>query len=95
MEQVSKFLNWSQLGLYEYLLVAHPDSHVNGKIMAEKESFTAECQQKIAMKTKPHITIASFVAREAMEDTILRYTQRICCQQQSFEVALNKWVSSA
>jgi len=91
MEQMTKSLSWSQLGLFEYLLVAHPDSDVNEKVMAEKESFTAEYDQKIAVKTKPYITIANFVAREAMEETVLRYTQRICSQQQSFEVALNNY----
>lgn len=91
MEQIEKNLHQTYLGLYEYLLVAHPDAAVNDKVMAEKENFTAEYRQKVAAKTKPHITIASFVAREAMEETILRYTQRICSQQQSFEVALNNY----
>jgi len=91
MEQTTKYLHQTQLGLYEYLLVAHPDAVVSEKVIAEKESFTAEYQQKIATKTKPHITIANFMAREAMEETILRYTQRICSQQQSFEVALNNY----
>jgi 2'-5' RNA ligase len=59
--------------------------------MAEKESFTYEYQQKIATKIKPHITIANFVAREAMEETILRYTQRICGQQCSFDVSFNNY----
>lgn len=91
MEQITKSLNGTQVGLYEYLLVAHPDASVNEKVMAEKESFSTEYQQKIAAKTKPHITVANFMAREAMEETILRYTQRICSQQQSFEVALNNY----
>lgn len=88
---MTKHLQQTQPGLYEYLLVAHPDASVNEKVTAEKELFTAEYQQKIASKTKPHITIANFMAREAMEETILRYMQRICSQQQSFEVALNNY----
>ena len=91
MEQMPKLLTQIELGLYEYLLVAHPDASVNEKVLAEKESFTAEYQQKIEITTKAHITIANFMAREAMEETILRYTQRICSQQQSFEVALNNY----
>jgi 2'-5' RNA ligase len=83
--------NWSQVGLQEYLLVAHPDAEVNEKVLAEKKSFTSTYLQKITSKTKPHITIASFLAREAMEDTILRYTQRICSQQPSFNVELNNF----
>jgi 2'-5' RNA ligase len=91
MEQTTKFSHQSQIGLYEYLLVAHPDETVNKKIIAEKESFYAEYQQEIAVKTKPHITVANFMAREAMEETIVRYTQRICNQQQTFEIALNNY----
>jgi 2'-5' RNA ligase len=91
MEQTTKYPHQTELDLYEYLLVAHPDASVNEKVMAEKQFFTDEYGQKIASKTKPHITIANFLAREAMEDTILRYTQRICSQQQSFEVALNNY----
>ncbi len=91
IEQITKFLNPPHPGLYEYLLVSHPDTSVNQKVMAEKEIFTADYQQKIAAKTKPHITVANFVAREAMEETIIRYTQRICSQQHSFEVALNNY----
>jgi 2'-5' RNA ligase len=91
MKQIEKSFSWAELGRYEYLLVAHPDAAVNAKITAEKESFTAEYHQKIAAKTKPHITIASFVAREAMEETILRYTQRICSRHHSFDVSLNNY----
>lgn len=91
MEQIKKLFNWTEIGMYEYLLVAYPNAAVNARIAAEKESFTAEYQQKIAAKTTPYIAIASFLAREAMEETILRYTQRICSQQQSFEVTLNNY----
>lgn len=91
IEQITKSLNRTQLGLYEYLLVAHPDADVNEKVLVEKENFTNGYEQKIAVKTKPHITVASFVAREAMEETIIRYTQRICNQLHSFEVALNNY----
>src|SRR4051812_26175101 len=91
MEQLIKPTSFTQIGLFEYLLVAHPDAAVTEKIMAEKELFTADYQQKIASKTKPHITVANFLAREAMEETIIRYTQRICSQQESFEVSLNNY----
>jgi 2'-5' RNA ligase len=91
MLQTTKYIQQQQLSLYEYLLVAHPDSAVNERIIAERESFTTEYQPKVAARTKPYIALARFVAREAMEETILRYTQRICSQQQSFEVALNNY----
>lgn len=91
MIQETKYLSWTEIGLYEYLLVAHPDSIVSSKIMAERESFSLDYHHKMAAATRPHITIANFLANEAMEDTIIRYTQRICCQQQSFEVSLNNY----
>ncbi len=80
-----------QIGLQEYLLVAQPDNLVSEKVMAEKEKFCNEYKQKVTIKTKPHIAIASFFAKEAMEETIFRYMQRILMQQQSFEVALNNY----
>ena len=88
---VAKSTSWTQLGLYEYLLVAHPDAAVNAKVLAEKQSFYAQYGEKVAMKTQPHITIANFIAREAMEDTVIRWIQRICNNVQSFNVTLNNY----
>jgi 2'-5' RNA ligase len=82
---------WAQFGLFEYLLVAHPDAAVNNKIREEKAYFSQEYQQAIASKTQPHITIANFLAKEEMEETISRYIQRICNHQQSFDVMLNNY----
>jgi 2'-5' RNA ligase len=92
MESVATMpVSFASMGLYEYLLVAHPDAAVNEKVLAEKQQFTRDMHVSIASKTKPHITIANFLAREAMEETIIRYTQRICCQQSSFNVQLNNY----
>ena len=77
--------------LFEYLLVAHPDSEVFEKVMREKQLFCEEYQEKVAVKTKPHITVANFLAKEAMEETLIRWIQRICSQQQSFNVTLNNY----
>lgn len=77
--------------LYEYLLVAHPDTIVNEKIKAEKDFFSGHFQQKVTANTHPHITIANFLAKESMEETLTRWIQRICTQQQSFVVTLNNY----
>ena len=77
--------------LWEYLLVVHPDIRVYNKLMAEKEFFSNQYKQKIAIKTKPHITVANFLAKQSMEETLLRYIQRICNMQKSFEVTLNNY----
>lgn len=87
----SQTSGWCKTGLQEYQLVAHPDAGVNAKVMAQKEHFCNEYGQKVAFKTTPHITIANFLATEAMEETIIRYMQRVFIRQQSFEVALNNY----
>lgn len=78
-------------GLFEYLLVGHPDDNVYTKIMEEKQQFYDDYREKIAVKTKPHITVANFLASEAMEPTIIKWMQRICGAQQSFTVTLNNY----
>jgi 2'-5' RNA ligase len=93
METVSQSLSgksFSQHG-FEYLLVAHPDAAVNLKINEEKQYFYDQYGEKIAVKTKPHITIANFLAREAMEETIIRWIARICNNKPTFDVALNNF----
>lgn len=82
---------WNQPDFYKYLLVTHPGGDVYNKVMAEKQSFYEPFGEKTAIKTKPHITIANFLAREAMEETIIRYVHRICNQQPAFEVMLNNY----
>ncbi len=76
---------------YEYSLVAHPGAAVNEKVIAEKHLFYNEYKEKIAIKTKTHITIANFLAKEVMEETLIKWIQRICNQQQSFNVTLNNY----
>jgi len=78
-------------GLYEYLLVANPDAAVYEKVMNEKQGFYERYKEKVAIKTKPHITVANFLAMENMEETMIRWTQRICSQQHSFNVVLNNY----
>lgn len=78
-------------GLNEYLLVIHPDDEVYNKVIAEKQSFYDQYRQKISVKTKPHITVANFVAREEMEETLIRWIQRVSSQQKSFPVTLNNY----
>ncbi len=77
--------------LHEYLLVIHPSANIDRQIKEEKESFSAQYNVSIARKTLPHITVANFLAREDMEDTIIRYLHRICSMQKSFNVALNNY----
>jgi hypothetical protein len=81
----------TQVGLYEYALVAYPDSSVNAKILVEKQNFYDQYGAKSNIKSQPNICIANFVAHEAMEETMVRYMQRLFMGHQSFEVALNNY----
>lgn len=91
MDQAAKFRQCLKVELYEYLLVAYPDSSVVNKVMVEKIKFNETYLHAITGNSKPHITIANFMASEGMEETIFRYTERICSQQQSFEVEVNNY----
>lgn len=77
--------------LYEYLLVAHPDVPVYTKVMEEKKRFTAQYRLPVAEKTKPHITVADFLAKEEMESTLMRWMHRIIRQHPPFAVVLDRY----
>ena len=76
---------------YEYLLVVHPSEDVYTQIKQEKDIFFNTYKENVAIKTKPHIKVANFLAKEEMEDTILRYMHRIVSTQKSFTVMLNNY----
>ena len=89
--KTENYSNTTFNGCYEYLLVINPGKEVNEKLIAEKQMFYDDYKEKAAIKTKPHITVASFLAKEAMENTIIRWMQRICSKHQSFVVTLNNY----
>ncbi|HKH62273.1 MAG TPA: 2'-5' RNA ligase family protein [Flavitalea sp.] len=78
-------------GLSEYLLVARPDPNVCDKVRQEKQLFFDTYKQGVALQNPPHIKIANFHANEAMEETVIRWIQRICSQYKSFPVTLNNY----
>lgn len=77
------------IGSYQYLLVARPGKDLIDQILTEKQNFSQ--QYGTALADSPHITITSFQAREEMEETIIRYMQRICNRLHSFSVELNNY----
>ncbi|OIR05370.1 hypothetical protein GALL_124210 [mine drainage metagenome] len=77
--------------LYEYLLVVHPDEKVYQQVLDEKKVFFEMFKEKVAIKTKPHITVSNFLAKETMEETIIRWMQRIISTQNRFSVSLNNY----
>ncbi len=77
--------------LYEYLLVARLGEEVNEKVMAEKQVFYEEYKVNIEIKTNHHITLANFLAKEAMENISIRWMENIFHSQQSFPITLNNY----
>jgi len=78
-------------GHFEYLLVASPDAAVMEQVIAEKDFFSAHFNKRIAARTKPHITIANFMAAEEMEPAVIRYMHRVISAHTSFKVTLDQY----
>lgn len=78
-------------GLREYRLVIYPDVPAYNKLMAEKQRFSRRFGVETAMKSFPSIVVACFFAREGMEETLIRWIQRICSLCNSFFVTLNNY----
>jgi len=75
----------------EYLLVIYPGGDLHEKLMDEQLHFSHEYGLPPATRNRPHITVAAFQADEGMEDTLIRWMQRICSRQESFEIMLNNY----
>jgi 2'-5' RNA ligase len=78
-------------GIHEYLLVVHPAQNVYDELMTEKQYFFDTYNEKVAIKTMPHITVADFLSWERMEETIIRYLHRIISMHKSFTATLNNF----
>lgn len=94
MVQHESFLSNAGFGLskfYEYLLVVHPGEEIFNQLKELKEHFSDDYDASIARKTLPHITVANFHAKEAMEETLIKWMQKIISQHQSFTVTLNNF----
>jgi 2'-5' RNA ligase len=91
MKKHQLHLDWHELNLWEYMLLATPDEPVQRKVLFEKKYFEDKYEAEIATKTLPHITIANFLAKEILEDRIGRLLQNICNQHYSFIAELNNF----
>src|SRR5580704_8062928 len=67
-------------GRAEYLLVVYPQGDLLDKLMEEQQQFSSDYGLQMTVRNKPHITVAVFQAGEEMEDTLIRWIQRICTQ---------------
>lgn len=91
MIKTADFYQPQAYGLNEYILLAKPDEAIHEKLIAERKIFYDEYKETFSEKNAPHIKIANFFAKEEMEETILRWMQRIFSMQQSFSVTLNNY----
>lgn len=82
---------WPDYGLWEYLLIVQPDKAAYEKVAAHKETFSTTYNYRMATVTKPHITVANFLAKEGMEETLIRWMQNIFKGHNSFPVTLTNF----
>jgi 2'-5' RNA ligase len=85
-------MNWlDDYGVQEYLLVVNPSKEVTEKIWQEKKKFKRDFYDPMAVITQPHITLATFLATEQMEETLRRWIQDICNAHPRFPVSLHNF----
>lgn len=77
--------------LMEYLLLVNPDNDTTQKLVKEKELFYDIYKTQSAVKTKPHITVANFIATENMEETLMRWMYRVISTHSKFQTTLNNF----
>ena len=87
----SKIFNRWNNRCYEYKLVARPGKQVKEKVTAQREYFHKEYNAKRDITSNSDITVANFIAKEEMENTVIRWIQRICRRHTSFMVSLNNY----
>jgi len=75
----------------EYLLVIYPYGDLQDKLLEEQQQFSADYGLQVPVRNRPHITVAAFQAGEPMEDTLIRWIQRICNRYDSFDLTLNNY----
>jgi 2'-5' RNA ligase len=90
-------------GFEEYLLVVYPHGDLQDRLMEAQQQFSSDygldhrldqgkrIANDIFGRNRPHITLATFQAGEEMEDTLIRWIERICQQHRSFPLALNNY----
>jgi len=73
----------------EYLLVIYPYGDLRDRLLEEQQQFSTDYE--VTVRNRPHITVAAFQAAEGMEDTLIRWIQRICHRYERFELTLNNY----
>lgn len=79
-------------GMEEYHLLVQPGLDICAMIKAEKQ-YLYDQFPEYNTGTGPEIVLGVFLAREAMEETLIRWIQRVCVRSASFMVSLNNYSS--
>jgi hypothetical protein len=75
----------------EYLLVIYPYGELEDKLLEAQQQFSADYGLQMTVRNRPHITAAAFQAGEGMEETLIRWIERICNRYRSFDLTLNNF----
>lgn len=74
---------------WEYSLVLFPEGD-GGEKVRQLAAMLQHGSTKAAGKVgSPYISLGTFRGREAMEDTLIRWVQRVCRMQQRFRIEVN------
>ena len=90
MQNIS--FNKKMHGLCEYRLVVCPDKTVKEQLIVEKQLFYTQFAEPVSKQINPFIEVAGFLAKEEMEETIIRWMHRIISAQKKFRVTDRKSV---
>lgn len=73
---------------YKYLLVIQPPQDIYEKIVMIKKQFYVSYKSAYAIAGRPHITIASFIQSDTLEDTIRHKLRLITSSCTPFKIEL-------
>lgn len=76
-----------------YKLVIYPEGDGGARIRDLAKTIKGASPAGMNVLTRPYIQIASFQGRELMEDTLIRWIQRVCNSQNRFDLQLNNFGS--
>jgi len=76
---------------FRYKLVAFPGGQLAKKLMEEKRAFNRSFQDQQAVVQEPEVVLAEFHAKDEMEDTLIRWLQRITAELKSFDICFNNY----
>ena len=90
---MEKSISMTGYRIYEYILVLKPAEELWNRVMTIKKEFSEKYKMPVASFTKPHITLAKFVALGMIEERIVHRLQVITMGVTPFKVELRDYGS--